>query len=208
MPVEADLLHDAAQRLKRRRGLADNILDFAHHRNERAFGHHAHAKRRQRRPEPGHIVHASPESVRIDVVGAAHHDQGQGDVAHRPCDGADVHPAGHDLRPRAGERDQAVRRLVTDDVAVVGRQPIRASEIGPDAERRESRRYRCRLAPAGTARRAIEVPGVERPAKQVVHRLCRQSELRAVRLPDDDCPGLLQSSHGGGVGLRDSVGIQ
>lgn len=112
-----------------------------------------------------------------------------------------------DRRQRVpAHRDDAPRRLVPVDPAVVGRVADRPAEIGADLQRGEPGRERGRGSARRAARAARPVPRVVRRAEEIVVGLEVAQHERHVCLPEDDRARRTQPRDDVRVDRRDVAG--
>ncbi len=151
--------------------------------------------------EPGPID-AQPHPAQIGVVPAVEADRrlverigvvrvrpgddgiGQGRVAHRCRDGAEV---AH--RPRQGRgsvlADATEGGLEADQTGQRGRNADRAAAVGPDGDGAKARRHGRRRAVGAAAGVAVEVPGVADDAVMLVEPVGVDADLVHVGLADE-----------------------
>ena len=107
--------------------------------------------------------------------------------------------AGHHFGELAGEGNSPLSGLEAHDAAVVGGQPVGASQVGADAERRQSGGNRRSLSAAGATGRLVGVPRIHGLAEYLIGGLGPQSEFREVGLSQQDGSGLLEAANRGGI---------
>ena len=198
-------LDGRAGRRERGAGGVDDGRDVAGRRPEAARGA-GHAQPAQVAGPVRHLGRRHRHGVPVGAVGPCEHAQRERDVAHRAGHRPDVHEALQRLRPVARDRHPAVRRLQADGAAVARGDADGAADVGAEAERRQPRRERGRLAPGRAAGRAVGVPRVARRPVDPVAGLPPEGELRQVRLAHEDRAGPAQPRHRLGVARRHVVG--
>ena len=85
-------------------------------------------------------------------------------------------------------------------------QPIRAPQIGADAQRRKTCGDGCGLPPARTARGALQIPRIESAAEYLVAGFGAQGELRQIGLAQENAAAFSEPAQGRGIGGGHELG--
>src|SRR5271165_1183585 len=134
----------------------------------------------------------------VAIVRTLHHFEQSPHISHGPCHGPN-HANQRERSARRGKvtggRNAARRRLEPADAAEMCRHSNRSTAVTADAARRHPGYNRRRLAAAGAARGAFEIPWAVGAAVQQVVRLPRHQQFRRIRDSENDRSRLAQARH-------------
>ena len=155
-----------------------------------------------RRPSRSGVAQRHGRGERVLRIVAGQHLKQQFDVLRRAR-----HRSGYaqqsarmaDFGNMARRRDATRRGLQSGDAAEMGGYAHRSSAVAADSAGRTKRRDRRRLAAAGSARGARQIPRIVRAPDDVVVGLVIGQKLRAIRFGERDRPGLFETADRRGV---------
>ena len=197
--------------------IGEGLDDRPTHREDLRCLPHRAPQRRRRGPVAVVFEDADPQALDRDTLRIGPRDRRdarvellearRGEHAHRELEVGDrarhrtgveddrLHAREEQLGRRVEVRQAPGGRPEALDPAEVRRRPDAAADVGGEPERRATGRDDRALAAAAAAARALEVPGVVRPAEERVVALLVEEQLGHVRLAEDDRARVAQAAH-------------